>query len=354
MDSIKKKVFFHVGTVKTGSTYIQKFLFDNKLLLQEMDVDYLILSPLRLDLPRYANADFILEKGFDKNVVIRAIELSPCKNILISEEGLLARSDVLTHSAFDDFEKTAIMYVRPPVELIASWAGEMSLPYNFWIGSHPSINGIIPVYKAIPRLQWEYHATVENFLDALDLRPDVRLSVRPYVREEFVNGNIIDDFFSVLGVDIPNSMREAIEKSRATFVNEGRTRKYCDISVLCAQELERYRALAQFGSNLVDYVYDACVSGDDRKILDTLSDAEMQEIYVRLKPTYDRLRSKDDVFEGAAVLPPGFGHNRAPYQPVNECELRTHVADFLFNRCRDRLPQGAAGDDPGGRWCMKN
>lgn len=331
MNPSRKRLFFHVGTVKTGSTFIQKFLFDNRRLLHDIDVDYILMSPPRLDLPRYANADFILEHAFDEGVARAEIKQSRCKNILISEEGLAARPDVLTHAAFDSFDRTVILYIRAPVDLIASWAGETSLPYNFWQKKHASMDGITSVERRIPKLQFEYHATLTNLLNALDARPDIRLCIRPYMRDRFVNGGIIDDFFAALGISVSDAMRAAVEGARFTVVNEGKTRKYCDIAAAVAEEVERCGAVDQYTYNLVDYVYAACRSGDDRRVIDTLSDEEMQRICAGLMPIYDRLRSRGLDFHAfdRAMLPMNFGSNRAPYQGVDADEVRSLVADYF-------------------------
>src|SRR5690348_12441362 len=100
MKTSQKTVFFHVGTIKTGSTFIQRFFYDNKKKIKAIGVDYPFFSPPRLDLPRYANADFFLKKGFDTGYVSDMIENSPCDKILISEEGLIGRADIINSEAF--------------------------------------------------------------------------------------------------------------------------------------------------------------------------------------------------------------------------------------------------------------
>ena len=57
-----KTIYFHIGTVKTGSTLIQKMLWENRSILKKFDVNYFDLIPPKLDYPRYANAEFLLDK----------------------------------------------------------------------------------------------------------------------------------------------------------------------------------------------------------------------------------------------------------------------------------------------------
>jgi hypothetical protein len=48
---MRKTICFHVGTVKTGSTYLQKTLWENKEPLEEIGVRYLKATPPKLSLP---------------------------------------------------------------------------------------------------------------------------------------------------------------------------------------------------------------------------------------------------------------------------------------------------------------
>ncbi|MDY6919701.1 MAG: hypothetical protein SV765_05755 [Pseudomonadota bacterium] len=85
-----KTIYFHVGTVKTGSTTIQKMLWKNKDLLKSFGVTYMDLVPPKLSYHRYANAEFLMDP--DVEVSQRELEgylkTLDTENLVISEEGL--------------------------------------------------------------------------------------------------------------------------------------------------------------------------------------------------------------------------------------------------------------------------
>jgi hypothetical protein len=132
---LRKTICFHIGTVKTGSTYLQKTLWENKAALQEAGLCYLEVTPPRFHLPRYANADFLDDPSLH-STARKLIEEADCARILISEEGLFGRPQTMMLPVFDGFQKEVIIYVRRPAELIASWAAEHASPYNALFQSH--------------------------------------------------------------------------------------------------------------------------------------------------------------------------------------------------------------------------
>ncbi|MAB13892.1 hypothetical protein [Parvibaculum sp.] len=91
-------VFVHTGTVKTGSTYIQKAFYDNRTVFERFGVSYPTVSPLTID--RYANADFTLDRSWDEEAR-EAITGAATPQVLISEEGIFGMMSRLWHPAFE-------------------------------------------------------------------------------------------------------------------------------------------------------------------------------------------------------------------------------------------------------------
>ncbi len=83
-----KTLFFHVGTVKTGSTSVQRVLWENRENLLAYGVAYPAVSEPRLDLPRFANADFLFQEDFDRAAARDILESMGAENLVISEEAL--------------------------------------------------------------------------------------------------------------------------------------------------------------------------------------------------------------------------------------------------------------------------
>lgn len=332
-----KKVFFHVGTIKTGSTLVQKFFHDNQEAIRALGVDYPYFSPPRLDLPRYANADFLLQEGFNQKYVTDMIAASPCDRILISEEGLLGHTQVLKSPAFDDCEKTAIIYVRKPADLVASWAGENAMPYNFRQKDAASGRGVVHVSEGLAIYCSAYRSMLDTFLNNFAEADDLTLIVREYDFDKFSNHNIVEDILSViLDTNAPTGVRSIWESYENKAANIGKSRKYCDISALCAKIIKSYQLDAAYTRSLVDEVYAACTTGDERKVIDTLSDGEISTILETLQPVYERLhrlgyRSDSENFV-RGLAPAVYGSERPPYVPVTEDEVRTIVADILVKK----------------------
>lgn len=89
-----KTIFFHVGSIKTGSTGLQKFCYGNRQALIEKDLDFIQFEPARLDLPRWANADYLLKSSVDSAELPKKLARSPASRILISDEALMPRPHI--------------------------------------------------------------------------------------------------------------------------------------------------------------------------------------------------------------------------------------------------------------------
>lgn len=319
-----KTLIFHAGTYKTGSTFLQKMFFESREALLAGGLDYIDFAP-RKNLKRYTNADFILDEGFDKSYVIDKIEKSPSGKVLISEEDLVERADVITHEAFRGFKKVVVIYIRPPVEFIASWAGEFARPYNYYVtrpkGRAETI-GMMAIKDSLPILARKYAAVLTRFFDALARFPDIDVVIRPYDRAKFINGNILDDFFGSIRVDTTH-LRGLIDEVKEVKINRTIERKFYDISTETARILSLCGLAAVYSDDIVHLVFQHMKSGDSRHIVDTLSDGEIFDIYEELGPVYEWLSSPPWRFEGfTQMLPSICGTERAAYEPLDETEFK--------------------------------
>jgi hypothetical protein len=92
-------VYFHIGSIKTGSTAIQKFCFENRAALLAAGIDYTQFQPPQLHLPRWANADCFLMPEIDADLVRGKISASSVRSTHIyhptRNPNLRARGNVI-------------------------------------------------------------------------------------------------------------------------------------------------------------------------------------------------------------------------------------------------------------------
>ncbi len=329
---MRKTIYFHVGTVKTGSTLIQKVLWENKNLLEKFNFHYYNQIEPKLSYPRYANAEMLLDpevKLSDKEIN-KYIQNVEADNIIISEEGLWANIDMIFNKAFDGFEKKIILYVRKPVDLIAAWASENAEPYNAIQKLHASGIGAVPVSEGIEYFTNRYVAIFKSFFQALSDQ-EISIIVRPYDRKQFENQDIFRDFLSILGIK-SNIFLEDKEFKVTNIANASRTRKFCDISTTTWEIMQEHKMTNKYSLELVEFIYNKCKSGDDRPVVETIDDKTILKIDENLKfieetISRDYLNGKK-LFDNS--LPECLGNkNRLPYQPVLRDEIEKLISEYI-------------------------
>lgn len=317
---MSKTIYFHIGSMKTGSTGIQKFCYEQREKLLGHDVDYVQFEPPQLHLPRWANADVLLNPDFDTAYVSSMIEASPASKIVISEEGLIGRPWVWQHPVFNQYERKIILYLRNSVDLVASWASENSLPYNFRQASHSSGRGVVSIDEGIGIWTNSYRGMLFGLVNAFTTDPGLEVRIR---RFPTVDGtDLMSDFLAQLDLS-EAEVSELNPSTENAVVNEGKDRKYCDIAYLVSQLAIEYELEAFYRLELVNEIYRRVQSGDVRKVVYTVSDIEKHYIKNRISPALSELNEMygglDEVGEIPAVPPT----SRGPYSRVDAAELRT-------------------------------
>lgn len=336
-----KTIFFHIGTVKTGSTYLQRTMWEDRALLESLGVTYLGVTPPALHLPRWANADFLDDPALH-DTARRLIEEAPADRILISEEGWFARPELIAHPLFDGFDKRVIVYIRRPAELVAAWAAENAEPYNAIVERHGSGRGPVAFERGIEDFAREYADAMRKCFRQFDALGPEMVTVRPFEREALRGGDLLTDFLSVLGIDAA-TFRARASADPDRVINPTRSRKFCDVSTLL---WERYRGRdeqADYGLALVERVVERCDSGDPRPPVETLTDAEILRLTEELAFVETEIASRGLV-PGSLFLsrfPAVYGREREPYRPVSvrEAELLDDLyrLERTLARERDRV-----------------
>jgi len=338
---VKKTIYFHVGTVKTGSTLIQKILWENKELLEEFNFHYFNLIEPKLALPRYGNAEFLLDKSITmtNDEIERYIDNQKADNIIISEEGLWANMDLLIKDIFSKYDKKIILYVRKPADVIAAWASENAEPYNALQKEHASGIGVVPIEEGVEEFTQRYIKIFENFFKNLERLKNTEVVIRAYDREQFENNDIFRDFLNILKINT-NKFLEDSKCVVTKIANVSRTRKFCDISTMVFELLYKRGMKKKYSLKLVSYVYENCSSGDDRAVLETLDDRTILDIKNRLQWIEEYIEEhyleKKVLFKNSSPTFFLSGQKRLVYQPLNSTEVEGLMEKYLIENIDDK------------------
>jgi len=334
---MKKTIYFHVGTVKTGSTLIQKVLWENKSLLEKFNFHYFNLVEPKLSLPRYANAEFL----FDKDVVISDEEVQnyidnlDVDNIIISEEGLWANMGMLSRKVFDKYDKKVILYVRKPVDLISAWASENAEPYNALQTEASSGIGVVPIEKGIEEFTKRYIKIFETFFKSLEILKKTEIIIRPYDRSQFENKDIFRDFLNILDINTDKFLKDP-KYTITEVANASRTRKFCDVSTTVWDFVNIMNERKKYNLELVEYIYKNCNTGDDRAVIETLSNQSVIEIYDKLKFIEDEISIQylngKRLFENSLPFFMDSTKKRMEYKPVSKYEIKMLIHKFFHDQ----------------------
>ncbi len=210
---MSKKIFFHIGPGKTGTSAIQAWLLENRKLLSENGVLY----------PSHEQSENKISSGNFKSILklqkgawsvdnerlkdlVADFEKSEYKCLLLSSEHfflLVEELNAIVPSA------VFIMYLRNPIELLES-------NYNQGVKRHGFVNKFDVSLK-------RRKINIPRVTNILNLLPDNQVIVRSYDLALELKGGIIEDFTSLFGVKASIKHRvvntsyslEALELKRA-------------------------------------------------------------------------------------------------------------------------------------------
>ena len=204
---MQRKAFIHIGLAKTGTTAIQqsatslqdemlrnglRFLRTGRIGRKggQHCIPWRIRKDARADLfgPNYSLADTRAEltANKDKNVLVSSEEFSP----LAYSPARLRELRAL----FAGYHLCGIVYVREQVEHFNSFFVELVKD----ISMADSVGEF--TQKISSEARYNYHDWVQPFDDFFD-----EMVVRPYDPNEFVGGEIVQDFYSIVGFKQKNA-----------------------------------------------------------------------------------------------------------------------------------------------------
>ncbi len=210
---MKKTVYIHIGTHKTGTTAIQVFSTKNIDKLKEMDVLYPHLGRPYINsisfghhlLPWYLSkhptpnrtyGNFENKKDLLFPSLIKTIQDSPYKNVVLSSEEfdrLEIKEIKKLKTYFKDISVKIIVYLRRKDTFIESLYQTKVVHSNYYRTIEEVIksrHGILNYYKFISKWQ--------------DVFGKNNVIVNLYCKDKLKNNDIIADFYSHLKIDISN------------------------------------------------------------------------------------------------------------------------------------------------------
>lgn len=255
---MRKQIIIHIGSVKTGTSYLQSLFSANREALKAGGINYPAYRERGSG--RYANGNILRDRRAASRLR-GLVEATDCRTIILSEEGLFSDIDHVIPEYFWDHDVKIIAYIREPLEVISSWAAEFSKPYNAMHGN------IIDIEKNISILCDRYDKDICGLLNSIDVIGEDKFIIRPYSRSNFKKSRLDSDFFYAIG---DSDAINLLEKEISHSINPTPSRKYCDISVMLYDILKKSDRLYDYNEFIVNAIHEDCKSGDNRSVSETI------------------------------------------------------------------------------------
>jgi SAM-dependent methyltransferase len=202
------KVFLHIGTHKTGTTALQTVFDENRELLKQHGVLYPSASPPPAEgLSHQGLASGLADpdQGASQwDPLLRELDLAEQDIAVISAEGFsVLRNDAvpLVRSYLADHDVTVVVYLRRQDEFLN---GLYTTPVLYYRETRD-----LPQWREEerPDLHLDYRPLLRRW-EGLFGRDS--LIVRPYEKVQLEGGEIVSDFCSVIGVELPEVVARRI------------------------------------------------------------------------------------------------------------------------------------------------
>lgn len=295
------KVFLHIGLEKTGTTTIQRVFDRNREYFKEKGFFYpnfdgeenhvslynyarseKVIDELRIyaglktpeDVISYrerfsgAFKEKLLTSGYE-NVVLSTEHLS---SRLTTEAGI-ARVKRLISSVTSDVK--VVLYIRNIIDFFVS-------SYSTAVKCGET-RGLDQFCETLDEYRYQFDKVVQNWSEVFGKE---NIILREFARDKLVNGDILDDFADVIGLDFDrDELNIQLENESLTYPQAEFLRKYNQI-----EPLIKNGSYNTARGNIVEVLS----SLKDFKGKIRLSQEEFEEAKERLSPVMERLAEYDD------------------------------------------------------------
>ncbi|MBP5160620.1 MAG: hypothetical protein ILP11_01020 [Alphaproteobacteria bacterium] len=299
---MKKTIYLHIGTSKTGTTSLQFFLYKNKEVLEKKGILYpfskvqvndqermALLSNIRAMMTEGYNvvgkSMFIkykdefsrwnqkitpqerynaYKKAFDEHYA-DLINNSNCDKILFSDEiftsnfNLIELCNVLVDEGFD---LKIIVYIRRTPEYIVSVWGESVKTQS----GHTSFT--FDEFLKLPVIV--YDTDLKQLVEKLGTE---NVIIRPFEKSQWKNGDMVEDFLNCIGLTLDNDFEPL-----GRFVNKSCNRNQVELFSLIN--------LLDLPNEVLDQCWekDRALPQDSRKLIETFSDQQIEYLNNNFAP----------------------------------------------------------------------
>ena len=208
---MEKKLFIHIGSHKTGTSSIQRFLFENKLYLSQSDYVYfdqhhdggrdstagtwINTENTRYTEPRIKNIERLARKlgNLQENNVVISSEMFSW--LFHADE--LKRFRMLLNNYFNEIKVIAYLR-RQDLQLIShhQQGSKGPVPASYFYGNEETA---LPTYSKHFDKYLDYNSRIGIWGDAFE---DENIIIRVFEKEKLAKGDAVIDFFKQIGLNL--------------------------------------------------------------------------------------------------------------------------------------------------------
>ncbi len=334
MNAIEKnKIYLHIGTAKTGTTSLQKYLYENRDNLKSNGFVY----PEPYTDPNAGQCKngfkFLIRliNGDDiNNILGEYVEKYPNHNIIISEEAFLDMYTIHPHvinqllNIKKKYNVNLIVYYRRIIEFMVAYWGQKTK--EGFKGSQANIPNIennnflmakVSLEESLKNIN-QYHKPALNIFKQLEILSEsnnIKLMVKPYCKKKMIKKNIIDDFCNILGIETiyRRKIKENMSFTREmTDILYFRNKIYEKVNQDCEDEVKK--KLFQ-----IDHKGEANYYFGNTSLIESISDKIIKEVTDKFSDQenniYKKITGYEIIFD--TPYPECYKNNRVKYLGVN-------------------------------------
>jgi hypothetical protein len=331
---MKKTLYFHIGSPKTGTTSIQQFCQMNTIELEKNGLYYPCSKKLTGN--RFANGNLLASKR-DKIKALKTyfieFQKSNSKNILLSEEFFFLIKDLsfLDHIKNEGYEIKIICYLRKSVEFMVSFWAEMCRLHS---QERSFIQGPFCLSSYL-KDDNSYMNALNSLLKLGDYLGNENIIIRPFEKDSFINNDLITDFLSIFNLAL-----EPIYHQPKNINENKRSRKMLDTINLLQVANFGNSFLRNFSSEgedpkyaALEYEYLLSSIGGELSALESVNDYLLEFVCEKHYPIESELAQrylgKSDFF--ISRYPKIYKTNRNAYMGLSNEDL-TRINVFVQNQ----------------------